>query len=412
VLFTECTQSFECDGYVYDARADAARVLFEDALGIWYVPTGHVVFASSDGGLFGAAFDLQSLEVTGAAIPVLDDLQPGNLTFSQEGTALYLVGRAAAPGLNEVVWVDRSGQATPVHPGWAFRPGDANWGMALSPDQERLALRIRGDLDTDIWIKQLPDGPLSRLTFGEGWDRMPRWTPDGEYVTFVSIRGEYRMDVFRRRADHTGEAELLVDYERPLAQGFHSPDGEWLVLRTSGASGVRGGRDILGLRPGIDTVPVPLVATEADEQAPAVSPDGRWMAYLSDETGRDEVFVRPFPDTDRGKWQVSDGGARAPLWAHSGRELFYMTADRRMMAAEIHAGPPFSVGQQRVLFHVASDILMAVVTGSYDIAADDERFLMRRVVAAGDEAGDAQPAIHRLVLVQNWFEELKEKLGR
>ena len=162
------------------------------------------------------------------------------------------------------------------------------------------------------------------------------------------------------------------------------------------------------MRPGIDTIPVPLVVTESDEQAPAVSPDGRWLAYLSDETGRNEVFVRPFPDTDRGKWQISEGGARAPLWAHNGRELFYMSADRDMMVAEIQAGPPFSVGQRRVLFRVDQRYAMSVVTGGYDITADDQRFLMRRLaVGTDDEAGDTR----RLILVQNWFEELKAKVG-
>jgi len=411
VLFTACpSPACTISGvYVYDARADTVRLLFEEAFGVWYVPTGHVVYARSAGGLFAAPFDLRALEVTGAAIPVLENLQPPELTFSQEGTALYVLGEVVAVGVHEVVWVDRAGRATPVHPGWTFQSGGANWGMALSPDQERLALKIQTDLGSDVWIKQLPDGPLSRFTFDDGEDRMPRWTADGQYVTFLSIRGDHLLDLYRRRADNTGEAELLVDYERTLAQGFYSPNGEWVVLRTAGVPGVRGGRDILGLRPGIDTIPVPLVVTENDEQAPAVSPDGRWLAYLSDETGRNEVFVRPFPDTDRGKWQVSEGGATAPLWAHNGRELFYMSADRNMMVAEIQAGPPFSVGQRRVLFRVDQQYEMGVVAGSYDIAADDQRFLMRRVaVGTDDEAGDTR----RLILVQNWFEELKAKVGK
>ena len=416
VLFTTCNNvnCAESDVHVYDARADTVRPLLEDALGVWYGPTGHVLYGGNyegrftTGTLFAAPFDLSTLELTGEALPMLEGLAASGLTFSEVGTALYMVGGDMAVRPNEVVWVDRSGSATPVHEGWTFRPGDANWGMALSPDQERLALRIQTDLGNDIWIKQLPDGPLSRFTFANGEERMPRWTADGQYVTFVSFWDGSYLDLYRRRADGTGDAELLLDYEQPLAQGFYGPNGEWLVLRTSGAAGVRGGRDILGLRPGIDTVPVPLVVTENDEQAPAVSPDGRWLAYLSDETGRNEVFVRPFPDTDSGKWQVSDGGARGPLWAHGGRELFYMSADRDMMVAEIQTGPPFSVGQRLVLFRVDQEYPMTVVVGSFDISADDQRFLMRRRVAETEtETGETT----HLILVQNWFEELREKLG-
>jgi serine/threonine-protein kinase len=407
VLFTACTSNFLCDVRVYDARADTVRLLFEEAMGIWYVPTGHVVYSRSVGGLFAAPFDLSSLEVTGAAIPVLEGVQAAGLAFSHEGTALYMLGDAVGSAGYEVVWVDRSGRATPVHSGWTFRPGGSDWGMALSPNQERLALKMETDLGNDVWIKLLPDGPLTRFTFNDGEDRMPRWAVDGQYVTFISVRGG-NLDLYRRRADHTGDAELLLDYERSLAQGFYSPNGEWVVLRTGGAAGVRGGRDILGFRPDVDTIPVPLVVTESDEQAPAVSPDGRWLAYLSDETGRNEVYVCPFPDTDRGKWQVSEGGATAPLWAHSGTELFYVSADRDMMVAEIQTGPPFSVGQRRVLFRVDAQYLMGVVTGYYDIAADDQRFLMRRLTSGKeDEVGEP----NRLVLVQSWFEELKEKLG-
>ena len=233
---------------------------------------------------------------------------------------------------------------------------------------------------------------------------MPRWTPDGEYVTFISFR-EGGSDLYRRRADHTGEAELLLDHERNLAQGFYSPDGEWLVLRTSGGSGVRGGRDILGFRPGVDSVPVPLVVTENDEQAPAVSPDGRWLAYLSDETGRNEVFIRPFPDTDRGKWQVSDGGANAPLWAHNGRELFFEnTVTGELEVAEFTTtDDSFERGRVTTLFSVAPFYRSANGGSSYDIGLDDERFLLVRPVP-----GTASQ--EKWVLVQNFFEELKVRV--
>jgi hypothetical protein len=131
---------------------------------------------------------------------------------------------------------------------------------------------------------------------------------------------------------------------------------------------------------------------------------------VSDETGRNEVFICPFPDTERGKWQVSDGGAGNPLWAHSGRELFYVATNGDMTVAEIHTGPPFSVGQRQALFQVpAISYEFSFMVGSYDIAADDQRFLMRRLAVDTDEDVSDTP---RLILVQNWFAELEEKLGQ
>ncbi len=403
VLFTACNANCSTsDVHVYDTRADTARLLFPEALGAWYAE-GYVLYASLTSGLFAAPFDLKRLEVTGPAVPVIDGLQAPELTFSPEGTALYVLGQTANLGIQELVWVDRTGRATPVQSGWTFRPGGANWGMALSPDGSRIALKIETDLGPDIWIKPLPDGPLSRFTFHEGEERMPRWSPDGRFVTFLSDRGG-DLDLYRAPADGTGEPELLLDHDVFLAQGFYSPDGEWLVVRTGGVGGVRGGRNILGFRPGVDSVPVPLVATANDEQAPAVSPDSRWLAYLSDETGRNEVFIRPFPDTQRGKWQVSEGGATAPVWAHNGRELFYVSANGDMTAARIDPGPPFSVRERRVLFRVAPEYVWSVVQGSIDISPDDQRFLMRRN-AGIEEEGDTR----QFVSVQNWFRELREK---
>ncbi|MGD2069163.1 MAG: protein kinase [Gemmatimonadota bacterium] len=409
VLFSASTlTATEIDGYVYDPRSDTVRLVVPGGIGLWYAE-GRLLYSSWEGGLFAAPFDLERLEVTGPGVPVLDGLLPPELTFSREGTALYVVGEPGSGLVAELVWVDRAGRAEPVQEGWTFRAGDANWGMALSPDGSRIALRIAEDrsLATDIWIKPLPDGPLSRLTFGEGDERMPRWSPDGRFVTFLASGEGRSLDLVRKPSDGAGDGyEVLLDHERPLAQGFYGPAGEWLILRPFGGSG----RDILGFRPGRDSVPVPLVATEHEEQAPAVSPDGRWLAYLSDETGRNEVFVRPFPDTEGGKWQVSDGGAYAPLWSQDGTELFYVNTDRQMVALRVDPGPSFAPGERRALFTLPPGCVVSVVQGYYDITPDDQRFLMRRSVEAGAEP--EQVDTRQLILVQNWFEELKERVGR
>jgi hypothetical protein len=151
----------------------------------------------------------------------------------------------------------------------------------------------------------------------------------------------------------------------------------------------------------------PLLASEYDEQGPAISPDSRWIAYLSAETGKNEVFVRPFPDVDKGKWQVSSGGASAPLWAHHGRELFYFAGDT-MMAVTIDPGPPVSVGAPRRLFVRPENVRAgSPVAGLIDITPDDQRFIMVRNVPVG--ASGAQP---KLVMVQNFFEELRSKVAK
>lgn len=177
-----------------------------------------------------------------------------------------------------------------------------------------------------------------------------------------------------------------------------SRDGSWLILRSfTGGSG----RDIYARRTAGDTAIRELVATPVNEVTPALSPDGRWLAYVSEESGRNEVFLRPFPNISEAKRQVSIKGGSEPVWAHSGRELFFVDGDNQLVAAEISAAPVLTVGRQQVLFsraRFAGDPLHP----RYAVAPDDRRFLMVQFMAGGDE----------LVLVQNWFEVLKRKLKR
>ena len=204
-------------------------------------------------------------------------------------------------------------------------------------------------------------------------------------------------------------ATLVHDDERSLGQGTWSPDGEWLVFRTMAVAPDEGTRDIVALRPGADSVVIPLVATEYAEHAPAVSPDGRWLAYSSNETGRYEVFVRLFPDVESGKRQVSTEGGMAPRWAHNGRELFYVNGDQGFVVASIETDPDFRVLGQETLFTIPSGYLLAAGLNFYDVAPDDERFLMgRNYQADGAEDGGGGPT---LVLVRNFFEELTERVA-
>ena len=395
--------------------ATGERTVLTPGINAYPLPSGQLMFASLEGPIMVVPFDAETLELTGAAAPVIEGVQvSGNgiamYGVSESGTVVYWTGSRASSDF-EFVWVTRSGEVTPVDPGWTFDADTDNRGWDLSPDETRLALKARTDLGTDIWIKELPDGPLSRLTFADGEDRFPRWSPDGESVTFLSSRAG-DLDVWTKRANGVGDAELLFDHEVTLAESIWSPDGEWLILRTGGTASVAGGRDIVGLRPGVDSVARPLVVSDFDEAAPTVSPDGRWLAYHSAETGRREVYIRPFPDTEGRKIQVSDGGGRAAVWAHNGRELFYVTDGpitaelRDLMVAEIRPGPLLAVVERRLLFSLPDGMYFANNSTSYLVTGDDQRFLMARVAGTGEEQDQGE-----LILVQNFFEELKERVG-
>jgi dipeptidyl aminopeptidase/acylaminoacyl peptidase len=413
--------------YVYDQRRDTVRALFDDAIGAWYVPTGHVLYLTSSGTLMGVPWDNDALAATGAPVPILDGIQAPGLVLSDEGTAVYLLGPPEfAPGPTPnamVVWVDRNGHAEAVDSTWQVNTGgtyvarppfNSNWGLALSPDGRRIALTLLTDLGTDIWLKQLPAGPVSRLTLDPGEDRAPAWTPDGRAVTFLSdrpippdtTRRAGRFALWEQPADGTGEPRLLWGKDAPT-DGVLSPDGRWIVLRTIPSTDRSAASDILAAQMGTDSVSRRLVATGFDEQGVALSPDSRWLAYVSDEQGENEVFVRPFPDVNGGKWQLSTGGGSAPVWAHSGRELFYVGRGRMNVVA-IHPGPPFSADPPRALFAIPGGVRAGSMDrGTFAISPDDRRFLMVRENSWQEMAGTPTP-----VLVENFFSELRAKMKR
>ncbi len=234
---------------------------------------------------------------------------------------------------------------------------------------------------------------------------MPRWRPGTRSVAFLSARnGDF--DIWSRAADGTGEPELLLDPEGNIADFTWSPDGEWLLVDVAGAD------DILAFRPGVDDEPRVLLGEPYEETEPAVSPDGRWIAYASDETGRLEVYVRPFPDVDSGRWQISSEGGRNPQWAHGGNEIFFHqpVAGTPMWVAAFEAASGFVSGTPRVLFDPPPGWAGSVSTGStYDVAPDDQRFLIATSGLTGGVAGeDGDAASPVTVLVNNFFEVLRQ----
>ncbi len=228
----------------------------------------------------------------------------------------------------------------------------------------------------------------------------PTWSPDGRSVMYFADPGNNNASLFQKRADGSGAAEKLLGSDHAMAEALWSRDGQWLVVRTTLPS-----RDILGFRPGVDDVPVPLVASpKFDERAPTLSPDGKWIAYQSDETGKSEIYVRPFPKADEGRWQISTGGGDEPLWSRSGREIFFRGTSGEMMTVPVTTAPTFSAGAPVPMFQ-AKSYARAASYRAYDVSPDDKRFVMLRPVT------DSVPTPpNQMVFVDNWFEELKTKV--
>jgi serine/threonine-protein kinase len=254
----------------------------------------------------------------------------------------------------------------------------------------------------DIWVKQLPRGPLSRVSYEAAPEFRPRWTPDGQSVTFISVRPGGN-GMYRRRADASGADSLII--AGPFDEAMYSPNGDWLLFRQGAGGAMAGGREIRGMRVGRDTTPVPVLSSRFDEEAPAVSADGKWMAYQSDETGRTEVFIRSFPNVEQFKRQLSNGGGVAPLWSRDGRELFFLAGGRQMMSVRVTSGATPTISEPVSLFSVADELLKveSFYYTPWDVAADG-RFIMARLQR---DPGEGAPVA---VVAENWLTELKRRM--
>jgi serine/threonine-protein kinase len=390
----------EYDIMVTDLRTHEQKVLVRGVFARYAAP-GYLVYATADGDLLAAPFDQDRLELTGPPVPLLEgigirSLGAVDLAISRSGALMYVTG--SPQGFAEFVWVDRSGRARPVDPTW--QSGGALISMALSPDGHWLAaVFISTGGGEDIWIKQLDDGPLSRLTFDAGSLLRPSWTPDNRSVLYTSADSDGKPSLFRQRADGSGTAERLIRFSTQMVENLSSRDGRWIVTRTVTGAGVANEGDLFAFRPGVDTAPVPILASRSREIAPALSPDSRWLAYVSIESGRLEVYVRPFPNTSEARWQVSVAGGSEPRWSRSGRELFYRNGAGELVSAEVRATPTFAVLRQQSLFSAVNFASNPAHFG-YEVSPDDQRFLMARLERS-EEGSD-------LILVQNWFEELTQ----
>jgi Tol biopolymer transport system component len=361
-----------------------------------YSPTGHLVVVTSDGKLLIVPFDPDKLALTGPPVALYEGLAADPFTagfaLSDAGTLVYQT--AARASAREMVWVTRDGIATPVDSAW--KPDGTVGAPALSPNGRAIALELSKGGKTDVWVKELPNGPFSRLTFGDTVHVRPSWSADGSQVLYLSDRGDGTGLAQMRRADGVGDVTLLVPRNHGFAQVNQSPDGKWLVVRADSA----GAGDIFGIRMG-DTTLVPLVRSPAVEGVQSLSPDGKWMAYSSNESGTFEVYVRPFPNASSARWQISTAGGLYPLWSHDGKELFFRNKTGFMVSASVQTTPTFRADAQRTLFAVKPFAFAGADVPPYAVAPDNKRFLMMREVAAGDGG--------LLIVSEHWFDELRAR---
>ena len=366
--------------------------------------SGHVLYGFN-GQILAADFDPAEPTVLGEPVPLVDDVHTSTTPYprfdlSTNGTLVYSTGDGRVT--YQPMWVSRDGSTAPVDPAWTFETGrgSANFGWELSPDGTRVAY---GLFSQGIWLKELPNGPAVRLTVEGASDILPHWTPDGSSVTFTSNRSG-RYELWSKSADGSGDEGRVAELERDVARGFWGPEGDWLIVRTVGQAGNNQARDVLGIHPETGET-IPVAATDATEGNPALSPDGRWIAYSSNVLGTPEIFVRPFPNAADGRWLVSQGGGETPLWSHDGQELFYVQG-RELRVARIETESGFRVISDDALFEIPPGYLVSNGGHSYDVTADGQRFLMAAPHASGEGEGS------RIVLVQNFLRELERLASR
>lgn len=381
------------------------KVLVRGGSDARYVPSGHLVYATpaSPGAvtLQAVRFDLGRLEVVGTAVPVVPEVMTtvpagSSAVVAENGTLAYVrVGRGTANAARTLVWLDRDGRETALG-----APPRAYLYPRLSPEGARIAVRAV-DQERDIWVWHLTRPTLTRVTSDPGYDGFPIWAAGGSRVVFNSDRAGAR-NLFWQAADGTGEAERLTDSPNRQDPTDVSPDGRVIFTELSPITR----DDVMAVSLTSPRVVTPLVQSSFDERNGIVSPDGHWLAYESNDTGHFEVSVRPYPDVSSARWPVSTSGGTRPLWARNGRELFYLSSSGALMRVEVVRGPTWAATTPTLLIKGGFSTGVPGNDGRlYDIAPNGDRFLMIK------EAEGSQPAgAGSLVIVQNWFEELKRLL--
>jgi serine/threonine-protein kinase len=415
VLFTSNARTNDYEDseiVVYSMASRQRKTILRGGFYARYLPSGHVAYVH-EGTLFAVPFDLQRLEITGQTAAALEGVMtnpaPGGaqFSFSENGNLAYVAGPGRHVNVS-IQWMDRGGKLTALRE----TPGDYS-NPVFSPDGKRVALEIMDGARRDIWVYEWERDDIKRLTFGGEANGYPAWTPDGQRIAYSSQEkdGAYNLyTLWLIRADGGGNAQrLAVSRTLPYTPSWR-PDGKVLAFRQSNASTswdimtlTIEGDEKSGWKPG---EPKPFINSASDERNPAFSPDGRWLAYVSSELGNYDVYVRPFPGTG-GKRQISSGGGNYPKWSPNGKELFYQTADRKMIMVTTYTASSdiFRFDKPRPWSPVpffAPDIANA---SSFDIHPDGNRFAILKPVGK-----DQSPDRNKVSFIFNFFDELRGKL--
>ncbi|MGI9625769.1 MAG: TolB family protein, partial [Longimicrobiales bacterium] len=387
--------------WAMDLESAEKRMLIDRAAGAFYLPSGHLLYGDCSGGVLAVEFDRRALAVVGTPTPVLTDVAgqiPALAVAQESGDLLYVEGRGEFVQ-RQLVWVARDGTEEPINVG----DRGAIAVPRLSADGQRLAHQERTGEGVGIWIQDLASGAKRRIALSSSGLLRPTWSPDGRYVGYITDQRTPR-SFFQQRADGIGPSELALDVDDPVNDAAWSRSGSWIVYR-SGRGAVR---DVKAKRVGGDGAVIPIAADpDVGEFTATLSPDEEWVAYVSDRSGRPELYVRPFPEVDQAIYQVSINGGTLPVWAHSGRELFFKSGSD-LMVVDVTTTPAFSTSVPRALFSLDDYYVpggIETLSGTYDISPDDSRFVLVRQlpmeVTADTNASTA------LVLVENFVEEVK-----
>ena len=384
-----------------------------------YVASGHLVYGivapaletgTRRGSLRAVRFDPVRVETIGDSLNLLDFVRLGNVspvlnyTLSTQGDLAFVAGDVSpgAQPARALIWVDRKGQETAI-----AAPPRRYAIPRISPDGTRVAIDVR-DQTNDIWIWDFNRQTLSALSRDPAVDMSPIWTPDGRRVIWTSTRGGGNPNLYWQAADGTGVAERLSTNMTNQFPTSISPDGGTIVL--FGASGnIMSAMDLFTLN--INDSPrkgIPLVSAAGLDFGGEVSPDGKWLAYHSNESGEAQVYVRPFPNVNDGRWQVSNAGGTRAVWSRNGRELFYLDRDGRVSSVSVTPGASFAASPPaRILntsYYSGASTLGLDLRG-YDVSLDGQRFLMvKESLPTG-----GRPVV-TVTVVLNWFEELNQRL--
>ena len=399
----------EADVAVQVLATGQKKKLFHGGYHARYLPGGYLAFLH-DGTLFAVPFDAKRLEIAGQPAPILEDVMSDATTagaqfsFSGNGTFVYVSGRQAGAKF-KLSWLASDGRLTPL------RDAALNYtGLSFSPDGKLLALEITdtNNKRDDIWVHDWQRDTVTRLTFARQQNYEPAWTPDSKRITYTTSEQSGDYSFYWKRADGAGDEQKIVASKNSLQTASWRPDSKVLVFAENNPDTnwdimtlPMEGDEKNGWKPGEVK---PFLNSTFSELRPAFSPDGRWLAYRSNELGVSEIYVRPFPGPG-GKWQISTGGGDFPQWSSNGRELFYLTNDNKLMVATYSAsGDSFRADSPRLW----SNIQLANIGPYKNFSLHPDG---KRIAAITDPQTKAQGQPAKITFVVNFTDELRRKLA-